>query len=147
MKECKEEYQDELKDLEGKKKYDNKRKRHVSVTPTWGPLAKSVRLFYADLKDAKNSDQHFQNAIKLAERCYNSLAELDDCSKPPAKIFRASGGGRKSQAPEVRDALFQWFIDVRGSLKGRLSRKMFKLKDPKDPPQVYCVRLVIFPRH
>ena len=47
------------------------KEKGVSVTPTWGPLVKSVRLFYADLKDAKNSDQHFQNAIKLAERCYN----------------------------------------------------------------------------
>lgn len=38
------------------------------------------------------------------------------------------GGGRKSKSPEVREALFSWFIDVRESLKGRLPRRMFKLK-------------------
>ena len=32
------------------------------------------------------------------------------------------GGGRKKQAPEVRDALFQRFIDVRQFLKARLPR-------------------------
>ena len=41
---------------------------------------------------------------------------------------RAVGGGRKSKAPEVRNALFSWFVDVRESLKGRLPRRMFKLK-------------------
>ena len=32
------------------------------------------------------------------------------------------GGGRKKQAAEVRDALFQRFIDVRQFLKARLPR-------------------------
>ena len=32
------------------------------------------------------------------------------------------GGGRKKQAPEVRDALFQRFIDARQFLKARLPR-------------------------
>ena len=38
------------------------------------------------------------------------------------------GAGRKSKAPEVRNALFQWFVDVYGSLKGRLPLKMFRSK-------------------
>ena len=35
------------------------------------------------------------------------------------------------QAPEVRDSLFQWFIDIRGCLKGRLPKKFLvhKAKD------------------
>ena len=31
-------------------------------------------------------------------------------------------------APELRQAAFEWFIDVRGGLKGRLPRKVFRLK-------------------
>ena len=48
--------------------------------------------------------------------------------KPSKKRFRESGGGRKYKAPEVREAMFQWFINVRGVLKGRLPIKMSRSK-------------------
>lgn len=35
-----------------------------------------------------------------------------------AKKYRLEGGGRKTLVPEVRDALFGQFIDVRSVLKG-----------------------------
>ena len=38
--------------------------------------------------------------------------------------FRESGGGRKPQAIEVRQAMFEWFVDVRG----RLHVKIFRSK-------------------
>ena len=44
------------------------------------------------------------------------------------KKFRESGAGRKSQAVEVRQAAFEWFVDVRGSLKGRLPVTIFRSK-------------------
>ena len=44
------------------------------------------------------------------------------------KRFRAAGGGRKPVAPEIREAAFQWFVDVRGGLKGRVARNMFRMK-------------------
>ena len=44
------------------------------------------------------------------------------------KRFRAPGAGRKPVAPEIREAAFQWFLDIRGGLKGRLPRKIFRLK-------------------
>ena len=45
-----------------------------------------------------------------------------------SKTFRESGGGRKCKASEVREAMFEWFINVRVVLKGRLSIKMFQSK-------------------
>ena len=45
------------------------------------------------------------------------------CSKSK---YRKEGGGRKVTTPKVREALFDWFVDVRGTLKARLPRKMFK---------------------
>ena len=47
------------------------------------------------------------------------------------KKFRTTGGGRKSRTLEVREALFQWFIDVRTSLKARLPKSLFLLKAKK----------------
>ena len=44
------------------------------------------------------------------------------------KKFRKPGGGRKTRVTNVRDSLFEWFVDVRTSLKARLLRKMFLLK-------------------
>ena len=39
-----------------------------------------------------------------------------------------SGGGRKCKAPEVTEAMLEWFINVRRALKGRLPIKMFRSK-------------------
>ena len=47
-------------------------------------------------------------------------------SEPPKKCFRADGGGRKAQAPEVRNALFDWFIDARSIFKARIPKPMLK---------------------
>ena len=44
------------------------------------------------------------------------------CSKSK---YRKEGGGRKITISNVREALFEWFVDVRGTLKARLPRKMF----------------------
>ena len=41
---------------------------------------------------------------------------------------RAIGGGHKSKAPEVREALYSWFVDIRESLKGCLPQHLSKLK-------------------
>ena len=45
--------------------------------------------------------------------------------EPSKKRLRESGEGRKWKAPEVREAIFQCFVNVRGVLKGRLPMKMF----------------------
>ena len=37
-------------------------------------------------------------------------------------------GGRKSKTVEVRKNLFQWFIDVKNSLKARLPKSLFRLQ-------------------
>ena len=109
-------------------RYDNKRKKHVAIKPTGGYLAKAVREFYPDLAKVKNDDPNFCNTVKLATRCYNEIEQLRDPSTCAPAKKRTIGGGRNSKAPEVREALFSWFVDVRQSLKGRLPRRLFKLK-------------------
>ena len=69
-----------------------------------------------------------KKVVKLGKRCYESqIASQCDIKEPPTKSkFRNPGGGRKVNAPEVREALYDWFIDIRGSLKARLPRSLFK---------------------
>ena len=41
------------------------------------------------------------------------------------KIFHEIGRGRKCKVPEVREAMFEWFINVQGVLKEPYSSKCF----------------------
>ena len=67
--------------------------------------------------------------MKLAKRCHDKLLNGDfDNEEPSKKRFRQEIGGRKCKAPEVRQAMFEWFVDVRGTRKGRLPIKMFRSK-------------------
>ena len=101
---------------------------------TKGYILKSVRNFYADLKNAKHDDKSFKSASTLAVRCHKSILKNtwndieDENEKAPKKRSRESGGGRKPKEPEVRDAVFEWFLDVRGALKGRLPLMIFLRK-------------------
>ena len=64
--------------------------------------------------------------LKLGKRCLNSL-ETSNFTEPPTKNkFRQAGAGRKKSVPEVREAMYDWFIDIRSSLKARLPKSMFK---------------------
>ena len=42
-------------------------------------------------------------------------------------------GGRKCKAPEVREAMFEWFINVQGVLKGHLPFDFEWLKQQPEP--------------
>ena len=67
----------------------------------------------------KTDDRNLVNALKLGKRC---LALVDqpqsELSAPPTKS--------KYRQPEVRKALYKWFIDVRETLKACLPKSMFK---------------------
>ena len=128
VNEFKEQYLVEVEALNGKTHWDAKRKRHVPDQPKHGYLTKAVRSFYSNLRNAESDSQETKKACKLAKRCYEKLERGDFEDGTSSKKFRSSGGGRKSRAPEVRDALFQWFIDVRTSLKARLPKSLFVLK-------------------
>ena len=41
--------------------------------------------------------------------------------------MRASGGGRKKNVPEVREALFSYFVGVRENMIGRLPKRLLRL--------------------
>ena len=126
--------------------FDRRRKKHVKVTThlqLQGYISRAVRETYPSLADSSGKDKDFTRAWKMANRALEARLERkrkrpDDSMdvdafileepevKQPEKKFRAEGAGRKTQAPEVRFALFEWFIDVRGVLKGRMPMKVFR---------------------
>ena len=62
------------------------------------------------------------------KRKADTISDFIETDDTPAskKVYRLPGAGRKVQAMEVRLAMFEWFIDVRGSLKGRMPMKIFR---------------------
>ena len=116
------------------KKWDQKKRKIVETNPSVGFVSKAVREYYSDMKTKKSTDPEFLKAKSYARRCFETYGDaesLDDLAsreEPAKKRFRAEGAGRKPQAPEFRDQLFEWFIDVRTGLKGRLPKKIFVTK-------------------
>ena len=129
------------------KEWDRRRKQFVKKTSSQscgGYLARAVRETFPNLKDANHDNPDLKNAIKVAARALEvrekkkiecdldlDVSENEDSesrSRPSSnkRKCREPGAGRKSKAPEVRNALFEWFVDVRGTLKGRLPLKMFR---------------------
>ena len=96
-----------------------------------GYIAKAVREFYPDLRDMKSGSLVFDRAVKLAKRCYaNEMMNGKDPTRKETstKKVRRTGGGRKLRVESVRNSVFEWFVDVRTSLKSRLPKKLFMLK-------------------
>ena len=124
------EYDEKLNSTSGQVTYNEKRKKHTNQTPREGYIAKAVREFHSDLKDVKHDDSNLKAAICLGKRCYEQVIESKESGEINVETskskYRKAGGGEKKTIPDVRDALFDWFIDIRGTLKARLPRKMFK---------------------
>ena len=111
-----------------------------------GYLARAVREAFPSLKNVSHDNQDLKNAIKAAARALEIRenkkegAELDYAvdddddddhmftSSSSKRKCREPGAGRKCKAPEVRRALFEWFVDVRGCLKARLPIRLFRSK-------------------
>ena len=101
---------------EGTVEWNRRKQKHIKTVATekGGYKSKAIRELFPSLKTVKNSNPEFQRALSLASRCYDAYDRKmgQDCLyEEPAKKkqkFREPGGGRKSVAPEVRQAA--WFI-------------------------------------
>ena len=128
----KREYEEKVEENKKNPKHWNpKLKKFVTKEVKGGYVARAVRELYPSLAYLKNDDPKFRSALRVANRCIknreNKRKSFELISKENKK-FRGPGGGRKAQAVEVRQAAFDWFVDIRYSLKGRLPMKIFKAK-------------------
>ena len=77
----------------------------------------------------KHDDNNLSKALKFAKRCHEKYLNDEFVDEEPSKKrFHESRRGRKCKAPEVMEAMFEWFINIRGVLKGGLPITMFPLK-------------------
>lgn len=108
-------------------KFNAKKRKFTQVIAPSGWASRAVREFYFDLKDVPNSDPKFRSAKSLAERCYKMVTSSNRNPVPSKSKFRQPGGGRRVKAPEVRLALYSWFIDMmKSNLKAHLPIHLFR---------------------
>ena len=99
------------------KRWDSKRKIFTQQKPKEGFLAKAVREAFPDLAGKNNGDPEFQRAKQLAMRALTDYEkQLRDPTqaaeqKPRKKQYRQPGAGRKAATPEVRQAVFDWYVN------------------------------------
>ena len=91
------------------------------------------RELFSDLKEEPNDSNDFKNACKFTTRCVESeeKGKLEIERNCPKNYFRVAGTGVPTKAVEARNDLFEYFIDVRTTIKKRLPTKLF-LDKPKE---------------
>ena len=127
-KKYKDEYDAKVEELKNKVNWNDKMKKHTQNLPREGYVARAVREYFPDIRSLKSTDPVLIKAVKLGKRCYEKVSkdESEITVPAPKSKYRQPGGGRKVVAPDVREALYDWFVDIRGTLKARLPRSMFK---------------------
>ena len=127
------EYDEKLNSTSGQVIYNKNKKKHTNQTPREVNVAKVVREFYSNLKDVKHDDSNLKGVICITKRCYERCSyaskskEIGEINVEPSKSkYRKAGGERKATIPDVRDALFDCFIDICETLKSCLPSEMFK---------------------
>ena len=91
--------------------------------PVYAPVIRKV----FNLPNASHQDKTLKHKIKQVKTWVSDYKEgrLTDLS---LRRRRVRGAGCKVLLPDIRDTLFQFFIDVRGCLKGRLPKEVFIAK-------------------
>ena len=101
--------------MKNAEKVRNKKTGKWIIKPPEGYYSKALREFYYNLTDLPSSSKKFRNAYDMGRRAYDDF--LNGKLKPEdilsSKMLRLPGGGCKVQVPELRQELFQWFIDIR----------------------------------
>lgn len=119
--------------------WNAKRKKWTSPFTQKGYIQPSVRQLFTNLKGETCDQKNFKSATKFVVRCMEKYerGQFDIEGNDSSKKFRLAGAGAPKRALEVRTALFEYFVDVRYTLKGRLPRFLLASK-AKELYDTYC---------
>ena len=82
------------------------------------------------MKDEVSTSSDYKSCIKFVRRCEELLTtrQCDIEGNDVSNKFRVAGAGAPKKAIDLRNELFQHFIDIRSSLKARLPKNIFQAK-------------------
>ena len=104
-----------------------------------GYIQPSVREMFSDLSNEKCDNADFKSATKFVVRCMEKFekGEFDKEGNDSKNKYRLLGAGPQKRALEVRSSLFDYFIDIQSTLKGRLPQCILLAK-AKEFYSKYC---------
>ena len=119
--------------------WNEKKRRWVHPFTQTGYIQPFVRSYFADMKTENCNSKEFRSATKFVSRCLEKFekGEFNIERNDSKNKFRLIGAGPPKRAIEVRIALFDYFIDVRSTLKGRFPKFMSIVK-AKEIYNTYC---------
>ena len=131
VKKRKRKHEEDLRNPEvNKSVWNPKRKRWTKPLTQVGFIQPAVRELFSNLKEAKSDDKEFKSATKYVSRCLEKLEQgkFDIAGNDVTNKYRVLGAGAPKRALEVRATLFDFFVDIRCNLKGRLPLFMLRAK-------------------
>ena len=95
----------------------------------WHKAMTALELF-SDMKEEKCDSPDFKSCVQFVRRCEELLVtrKFEIEANVVGNKFCVVGAGAPRKCPSVRKKLFDFFIDIRSSLKARLSKKIFLAK-------------------
>ena len=125
-----EEYDSEIDTVTNKVNFNPRVGKHCEIIPKEGCISKGIREYFSDLRDKPCRHHEFDKARKVGTRllydelvCSQSKVTTDGEGEKKVTKYREPRAGRKQKVPDVRLGVFDWFLDVREILNGRLPRK------------------------
>jgi hypothetical protein len=105
------------------KKWIGKRVSEMKLENEKNYLSRFVRSTIPSLQVCPSVDPKFRAATKFVKRCHDGhVQDHWKAIKSTKSRRKISGSGSHPRLPELRLALFSWFVDVRTGLRGRLPR-------------------------
>ena len=110
--------------------WNAKKRKWTKPNTQIGYKAMTCREMFSDMQEEKNDTPDFRSCIKFVGRCEELLitGKFEIEGNDVGNKFRITGAGAKKKCPSVRKELFDFFIDIRSSLKARLPKKIFLAK-------------------
>ena len=110
--------------------WNAKKRKWTKPSSQIGYKALTVREIFVDMKDEVSTSSDYKSCIKFVRRCEELLTtrQCDIEGNDVSNKFRVAGAGAPKKAIDLRNELFQYFIDIRSSLKARLPKNIFQAK-------------------
>ena len=110
--------------------WNAKKRKRTKPSSQIGYKALPVREIFVDMKDEGSTSSDYKTCIKFFGRCEELLIteQFDIEGNDVSNKSRVAGAGAPKKAIELRNELFQYFIDIRSSLKARLPKNIFQAK-------------------
>ena len=110
--------------------WNAKKRKWAKPSSQIGCKTLTVREIFVDMKDEIGTSSDYKSCINFVGRCEELLTagQFDIERNDLSNKFRVAGAGTPKKAIDLRNDLFQYYIDIRSSLKAKLPKNILLAK-------------------